>query len=386
MRILHTSDWHVGRTIRGRSRAEEHVAVLREIADVAAREQVDVVIVAGDLFDTAAPPAEAEVIVYRALLELTRTGAQVVAVAGNHDNPSRLAAVQPLFRLAGVHIGAFSSRPDDGGVIDITTRSGEVARVALVPFLSQRSIVRAHELMTQDADQHVGSYAERCRRILTALAAPFASDTVNLLVAHLTVVGGTIGGSERLAHTIFDYFVPTQAFPADAHYVALGHLHRPQRIAGPCPMRYSGSPLVLDFGEAEGAKSVTLIDATAGVPATATEVPLTSGRRLRTLRGDLASLDDQRTRQDDAYLRIVVEEAPRAGLADEVRRWFPHAVDVTVVVPDRPGADDTWQMDALQRSPAELFAEYLEAHGVVDPPVQALFAELLEEQHAPDPA
>ena len=96
MRLLHTADWHVGRAIRGHSRADEHRAVLSEIAGLAAEHQVDVVLIAGDQFDTAAPSAEAEQIVYRALLDLAATGAQVVLVAGNHDNPRRWGAIAPL--------------------------------------------------------------------------------------------------------------------------------------------------------------------------------------------------------------------------------------------------------------------------------------------------
>ena len=385
MRILHTSDWHVGRTIRGRSRATEHVAVLRELADIAAREQVDLVIVAGDVFDTSAPTAEAERIAYRALLDLVGTGAQVVIVAGNHDNPGRLAAVRPLLDLAGVHVGAFLAAPSDGGVLVLRARSGEDVRVALLPFLSQRSIIKADELMALDADQHAGRYAERCRQIVEVLTGGFERDTVNLVAAHLTVVGGALGGGERMAHTIFDYHVPPQVFPATAHYVALGHLHRAQRIPSQTPVWYSGSPLALDFGEADEAKSALIIDATPGVPARVTQVPLTQGRRLRTIEGTLDDIEAQRGRHDDAYLRVVVTEARRAGLSDQVREWFPDAVDVTIAV-DTPTAATDDDLAGLQSSPHELFSEYLRTTGVDDPAVTALFDQLLEDEHAPDAA
>lgn len=386
MRILHTSDWHVGRTIRGRSRADEHRAVLAEIAKVAADEVVDLVVVAGDLFDTAAPTPEAEQIVYRALLDLAASGAHVVVIAGNHDHPRRLEAVRPLLHLTRVHAGAWLARPDDGGVIDLTTRSGEVARVALLPFLSQRTIVKADDVMALDADEHAASYAARCREIVAALTGSFGEDTVNLLVAHLTVVGGQLGGGERAAHTIFDYHVPAQIFPPTVHYVALGHLHRPQRVAGACPIWYSGSPLQLDFGEAPGEKVVLVVDAAPGTPAAARQVPLTEGRRLRTLRGTLerlAAWDDL----DDDHLRIVLDEPPRPGLADEVRARFPNAVDVALAARERgPTADGGWSLTSLQRSPDELFADYLAERGADDGALRSLFHELLEEAHAPDPA
>ena len=376
MKILHTSDWHVGRTIRGRSRAVEHQAVLDEIVGIATTEAVDLVLVAGDQFDTAAPSPESERLVWQALLDLANTGARVVTVAGNHDNPGRLQAVAPLLALRRIHTGAHLAKPDAGGTIDVTLDSGETARIALLPFLSQRGIVRADELMQLDADQHSQQYDGRARLILERLCSGFATDTVNLAVTHLMVTGGTLGGGERSAHTIFDYAVAARAFPVTAHYVALGHLHRAQQIPAGAPVHYSGSPLQLDFGETADTKSVTIIQASPGQPAEVRTVPLSAGRRLRTLRGTLEDLEAQRDTTGDDYLRVVVRGDRRAGLADLVREWFPHAVDVGVEAP----ADETLDRPerGLGRSPHELFAEYLTERGATDERVLALFDELLD--------
>jgi DNA repair protein SbcD/Mre11 len=387
MRILHTSDWHVGRTIRGRSRAEEHRAVLAEIVGVAHEREVDLILIAGDQFDTGAPSPEAEAIVYRALLDLAATGAHVVVLAGNHDNPRRWSAVRPLLELGNVHLASSVTRPDQGGVLDLPTPSGELARVALVPFLSQRSIVTGDQLMTADAAQQAGTYAERARRILAALTAEFGSgDTVDVVAAHLTVASGepVLGGGERQAHTIFDYVVPPQAFPASAHYVALGHLHLPHRVPGPAPTWYCGSPLHLDFGEADrGAKQVLLVEVSPDTPARVEGIPLRSGRRLRTLRGGLEQVIARRDEVGDDLLRVILEEPPRPGLADEVRTALPHAVDVTVARPEddpaAPGADEPFDAADLRRSPVALFDEYLTEQGIEDRRLGALFHRLLDE-------
>ena len=379
MRILHTSDWHVGRTIRGRSRDHEHRVVLSEIAEIAAGEAVDLVLVVGDLFDTAAPTPAAERIVYRALLDLADTGATVVVVAGNHDNERRLQAVEPLLGLGKVVVQPMLAAPDAGGVIDV----GE-ARIALLPFLSHRWIVRADELMTLDADQHAGRYAERLRQIVERLTAGFTPDKVNLVVAHLTATGGLIGGGERTAH-IFGYDVSGAVFPAAAHYVALGHLHRPQRIAGPCPIWYSGSPLQLDFGETGDTKAVLLVEASPGVPATVREVPLQSGRRLRNLRGSLADLRQLAGTTGDDWLRVFVREPARAGLADEVRDLFPEAVDVVLESADE-ATGPSRREQRQGRSARELFGDYLAERDAVDERVLALFDELYEDAHAAHPA
>jgi DNA repair protein SbcD/Mre11 len=386
MRILHTSDWHVGRTIRGRSRAHEHRAVLAELVGIAHEREVDLVLVAGDQFDTGAPSPEAEGIVYRALLDLAATGAHVVVLAGNHDNPRRWSAIRPLLELGNVHLATTIARPDQGGVLDLPTRTGEVARVALVPFLSQRSVVTGDQLMGGDAAQHAGTYAQRARRIVEALTADFGSgETVDVVAGHLTVASGepVLGGGERQAHTIFDYVVPPQVFPSSAHYVALGHLHLPHRVPGPAPTWYSGSPLHLDFGEADrGAKQVLVVDVTPDAPARVEGVPLRSGRRLRTLRGGLEQVLARRDEVGDDLLRVILEEAPRPGLADEVRAALPHAVDVTVTRPDDDGravAEVAFDADDLRRSPVALFEEYLTDQRIEDPRLGALFRRLLDD-------
>lgn len=377
MRILHTGDWHVGRTIRGRSRAGEHVAVLAEVAGIAAAEAVDLVLVAGDVFDVAAPTPDAERVVYRALLDLAATGAEVVVVAGNHDHPQRLAAVAPVLAATRVHVGAQIARPDEGGVVDVRVRTGETARIALVPFVSQQSAVRADELMRDDAATTSQTYADRVRAAIAGLTAGFGDDTVNLVVAHLMVAGGLLGGGERQAHTIFDYWVPATAFPATAHYVALGHLHRPQRIDAAAPVWYAGSPLQLDFGESGDDKAVLLVDAAPGRPAAVRTVALTAGRRLRTVRGTVEELEGLAGGAEDDHVRVVVTGGSRAGIGDEVRRHFPDAVDVVVEAPDQERRRD--RPARLGRSPRTLFDEYLGERDAADPRVAALFAELLDD-------
>jgi len=384
MRLLHTSDWHVGKAIRGRSRAQEHQAVLAEIAGIAEREAVDVVIVAGDLFDTSTPTAESERIVYRALLDLAAGGRPVIVVAGNHDSAPRLQAVAPLSEASGIRVASAISPADGGGVVELAV-GGEVAQVALLPFPSQRYVVTADLLLSGDAADAHAAYADRVVRIVRTLTDRFRADTVNLVVAHLMVMGGAMGGGERGAHTVFDYWVPATAFPPAAHYVALGHLHRAQQLAGPAPLHYCGSPLQLDFGETANDPVVNVVDVRPGAPARVRPVALTAGRRLRTLRGTLADViawaADVGTVSDD-HVRIVLDEPARAGLADEVRAQVPNAVEVALA----PGAETgdagrsaAPDQDRLRRSPHDLLAEYLAEHDAHDERVVALFEELVDE-------
>jgi exonuclease SbcD len=381
VKLLHTSDWHVGKAIRGHSRATEHVAVLDEIVGLAEQHSVDVVTVVGDLFDTASPTAEAEEIVYRALLALRRTGARVVVVSGNHDHPQRLAAVAPVLGALDVVVVPKPVRPDAGGVVELDLRGGERARLALLPFLSQRGIVRADELMAGDAFDQQQLYAARYRRVVDALCHDLRDDMVNVVVAHTFVDRALSGGGERAAHVGIDYAVASSVFPPTAHYVALGHLHRAQRVEGPTQIHYCGSPLALDFGDTDAPKQVNLVQAEIGVPAKVTPLLLEQGRRLRTVRGTLDDVRAVAGELADTWVRVELREPARAGLADEVRALVPTAVDVITASPLR-GAGAPQRADRTGKTPQELFAIFCEERDHHDPRTHALFADLLEETSA----
>jgi exonuclease SbcD len=378
VRILHTADWHVGKSLKGVSRLDEQQQVLGEIVAIARAQEVDAVLVAGDLYDSAAPSAPAQKLVVRALMALAEEGRQVVAIAGNHDHAATLDAYRPLASAAGVTLVGAPRTAEQGGVVDLTTRSGERCTVAALPFVSQRYAVRAAELVAQSPAQNTNAYDQQVREIVGALTAGFRTDAVNLVMAHLTVLGGTFGGGERAAQSIFEYSVPAAVFPHDAHYVALGHLHRRQVLAAPVPVHYSGAPLAVDFGEQDNTNVVLLVEATPTTPARVTEIPVTAGRRLRTVQGSVAELAALRDSVGDDLLRVRVREHARAGLREEVTELLPNALEVRIdpefAVPvagsrpsGGPGAD---------RSPGELFGEYLGTRAVADRRVEELFARL----------
>ncbi|MFD0474752.1 exonuclease SbcCD subunit D [Nonomuraea thailandensis] len=147
MKILHTADWHVGKVLKGRSRTDEHRAVLSELVALAREEDVDAVIVAGDLFDTSAPTPEAQALVLNAVLALREGGRDVVVLAGNHDNPQLLEVYRPILGRLGIHAVGTFRRPDQGGTLSFTARSGEPVRLAALPFLSHRYVVRAADVL-----------------------------------------------------------------------------------------------------------------------------------------------------------------------------------------------------------------------------------------------
>ncbi|MFY1627430.1 exonuclease SbcCD subunit D [Micromonospora sp. WMMD723] len=379
MKILHTSDWHVGKVLKGQSRAEEHKQVLAGVIEIAHAERPDLVIVAGDLYDTAAPGPEATRLVTRALTALRRTGADVVAIGGNHDNGNALDALRPWAEAAGITLrGGVRDNPAEH-VVDGVTAAGERWQLAALPFLSQRYAVRAVEMYELTAAEATQTYADHLGRVLEKLTEGFTEpDRVHLVTAHLTVVGASTGGGERDAHTVLGYAVPASVFPGTAHYVALGHLHRSQRVIGPCPIRYSGSPIAVDFGEQENVCSVTLVEVGATSAARIREVPVAAAVPLRTVRGTLAQL--AAADPPEGWLRVFVREQPRAGLREEVQELFPRALEIRIdpeLLPT-PGSG-TRVAQRAGRSPRELFADYLGSRGHEDDGVRDLFDELLEE-------
>ncbi|GAA2661291.1 exonuclease SbcCD subunit D [Paractinoplanes durhamensis] len=378
MRILHTSDWHVGKVLKGRNRHDEHIKVLGQMVEIAQAERPDLVIVAGDLYDTAAPTAEATRVVTRALSALRRTGAQVVAIGGNHDNGPALDALRPWADAAGIMLrGSVRDDPDEL-IIEGTTEGGERWRLVAIPFLSQRYAIRATEMYELSGAEANQTYADHLARLIAKLSQKFAEPgVVNLLTAHLTIVGASTGGGEREAHTIMGYAVPATVFPTNTHYVALGHLHRAQSVISPCPTRYSGSPLAVDFGEEENIPSVAIVDVGTEKAARVRDVPISSARPLRTVRGTLEQLST--VNLPDAWLRVLVRETPRVGLREDVQEMLPNALEVRIdpeMMPNRAGER---MAQRAGRSPRELFGDYLDSRGNAEEGVRELFDELYDE-------
>ncbi|WP_371781634.1 metallophosphoesterase family protein [Streptosporangium subroseum] len=383
MRFLHTSDWHVGKVLKGHSRLDEQRAVLREIVQVARDHRVDAVLVAGDLYESSAPSADAQQLVVQVLLALRRTGAEVIAIAGNHDHAATFDAYRPLMASTGITLAGGVRGAADGGVVEFTARStGEPVMVALLPFVSQRHAVRAAQLVTKTPREAAAGYGLLVRDLLAALTAGFRDDAVNLVTAHLMAARGKLGGGERSAQSIVEYWVPDDAFPPDAHYVALGHLHRRQSLPAPCPVHYCGSPIALDFGEQDDPSVVLVVEAEIGAPARIiAEVPIRSGRRLRTVRGAVDELARHVEEFGDDYLRVLLCEPARAGLQQDVRRLLPNALEVRVdpafAAPVNPvNARPSTPAAGVERGPAELLHEYCVTRELVDERVEALFARL----------
>jgi exonuclease SbcD len=376
MRFLHTSDWHVGKMLRGRSRLDEHESVHSEIMQIAIREQVDCVFMTGDLFDSYAPSPDAERLVYNFFAELVSRGIVAVVIGGNHDHPKRLAAVRQLVDRLGIYVRPEPISPKSGGIVEVR-KEGQLARIAVLPFVPEKKIVDVCRMMEPERTWY-SEYAECVGQMCEVLSSSFSVETINILLAHIYVHGAQTSGSEREIHIAQPYAISSQRFPSTAHYIGLGHLHRPQEVSAPSPCRYAGSPLQLDFGEHGQVKSIVVIDAQAGKPANVEVIELKSGRNLRDIVGSLEELQGQSQEYGDDFLRVTVKTAgPVPGIADRVREILPNALDIRIDYP----RSQTAARSRKQMPPEALFQEFYHLqHGVAAP--EALitaFRDLYEE-------
>jgi exonuclease SbcD len=359
MLIVHSSDWHAGRLWKAMDRLPELEAVLDNLGDFIEREHVDLLLMSGDVFDSRGPSAAAERAVFRFFRRVGKSGTKTVVIAGNHDDPLRLEAWGTLAELVDVATVARPRPADRGGIIDFEVRSGERAIIAAVPFAKTSDLVSAMELASDDTTAHQ-RYAEGMRRIVELLTARFRSDSINVLMAHTHLDGAVLAGSERQVHLGGEWAVTAQSLPSTAHYVALGHIHRPQPIeAAPSPTYYAGSPLQLDFGEVGDEKSFVVIRAEPRQPARIERVPYAGGKPLHDVRMTLSELEGQAERLRDAgWLRVTVPLAERdIDLNRKVRHLLGGSVvSVDYELPERP--DPLPEPSRTGLAPVELFRLY----------------------------
>ena len=298
MRILHTSDWHLGRTLENIPRLPEQQEFVDTLCRLVKEEKIDLVLISGDIFDTYNPSAAAEELFYDAMERLNDGGKRaVVAIAGNHDNPERLCAASPLTYRNGIFLlgypasdaGVYSS---GNGQIRIL-RSGPGWLELRVPGCSCSAVIltmpypsesRLEQVLSDEAKEETlgKAYSDKIAGVFQTLSSHFRADTVNLVMAHLFMAGGKESESERTIQVGGAMTVHPSALPAHAHFAALGHLHRPQQIkAAPCPAYYSGSPLAYSFSESDYAKALYIVDAEPGKPADIRTVYPDCGKPLR---------------------------------------------------------------------------------------------------------
>jgi exonuclease SbcD len=410
MRLCHTSDWHLGHTLHDLPREAEHARFLGWLLDLLAVEKVDALVVTGDLFETANPPASAQQALYDFFAEARRRlpSLGIVVVGGNHDSASRLDAIAPLCRAIGIHVIGSLPRREDGRLdedrllVPLRDATGEVgAWVAAVPFLRPMDLPPS----TGDDPLVAGVRAVYEDALIAARARRRPGQAI-VVTGHCYMVGGRISElSERKVLGGNQHALPIDLFPDDVSYAALGHLHLGQRVDGRDHVRYAGSPIPLSMGEAGYKHHVLLVDLDGERPARVRErrvpravkmlrVPERGPRPLAEVLRLLAALDDRvpgSRESERPYLAVDVSlPAPEPGLRRRVEEALEgkqaRLVQLSVAYQGdgRSLADAPPAADLREVVPEEVFRRaYLRRHAG-DPPADLLaaFHELVEQAHA----
>jgi exonuclease SbcD len=381
MRFLHTSDWHVGVTLGGKDRTQEHSIFLEELYNIIEEEKIEIVLISGDLFDTVNPPAEAEKLVYDFFRRMAEKRVPVVLIAGNHDSASRIEGKARLLELVNVY--AFG-KPQKNSKVEIHTIHGETLVVCALPFTGELRLLDWESLSQQDPGAQKASFAEKMKHLMQLLAdSHFKADAVNVLMAHLTVDGAILSGSEKSIRMSDTWTVPATFFPSQASYVALGHIHKSQVFSEYVPVVYSGSPLYIDFGEANDEKCVYIVEGKSGSPLKMVPRKLERITPLKTIYTSLNCLPKtaEEYRNFNGYLKVFVrfEEEKRSGIAEEVRRLLPQTVIVNIEAP-KSSKRIVPMLSTITHHPLEAYKLYLEAQGrSADTALLNAFQALMEE-------
>lgn len=339
MKILHTSDWHIGKTLYGRKRYDEFEAFLTWLIETIEQEQVDALLIAGDIFDTSTPGNRAQQLYYRFLHRVAASSCRhVVIIAGNHDSPSFLSAPRELLKALDVHVtGSLSGDPADEVLILHNTAGVAELIVCAIPHLRDRDIrlAEAGESMQDKSRKLIEGIRDHYAAVINQarLQRAALSPAIPIItMGHLFVAGGqTIEGDGvrelyvgSLAH------VPAGIFPADMDYLALGHLHVPQCVNDSPVMRYSGSPLPMGFGEAGQEKSICLVEfnhSGSTTPADVRLIRIPVFQPLERIKGNWKEISDRISRliaeHSCAWLEIIYE-------GDELITNLPERLQSTI--------------------------------------------------------
>lgn len=348
MRLLHTSDWHLGKVLKGIDRTPEIVQAMKDLLEIVKKERVDLVAISGDLFDRRQPSVEAEAHAVEFFLRLRELGVPALVIAGNHDPKERLEALSPLFAEVGVTVRGKPLFQEEGGVVEV-----KGLRAALLPFVSERILVK-HVLAGEE--ERYRTYAEAMRRILDNLQSP-------LMLGHFALEKARPGGGEFIFHISGTYVVPRAVLPLSARYLALGHIHRQQQVSEAPVAWYSGSLIQLDFGEGEDAdRGALLVELPPSGPPKVHPIRERWGKPLRTVK---LSVDEVEGRIDElrgfpGYLKLVVEGDFSSATKE---RWFKALPNLLEVETRRVGAPLRPLTRKEVKTWEEAYREYLEGRG-----------------------
>ncbi|ELC8443927.1 exonuclease SbcCD subunit D [Clostridium perfringens] len=384
MRILHTADWHLGKNLEGLSRMDEQEQFLEDFVHIVKDNNIDLVIIAGDVYDSSNPPARAEKMFYDTLKKISANGERMtLVISGNHDNPERLVAAGPLAREHGiVMIGTPKSVVEVGeygnnrvlnsgeGFVELDI-NGEKTVILTVPYPSEKRLNEVLYGSMDETEERVKSYSDRIKKLFDSLKGNFKEDTINLVVSHLFATGAENTGSERNIELGGSFIVDKECFPKEAQYVALGHIHKPMILPGTDKkIRYAGSPLQYNKKEISFEKKCFLIDVKASEDADIDEIKFKVYKPIEVWRCNsideaIEKCEENKERDCWVYLEIKTDRYIRE---DEIKTMKKLKDDIIEIIPKITlDEEEVDERSFSEKSFEELFTDFYEKERGVQP-------------------
>ncbi|WP_069649274.1 exonuclease SbcCD subunit D [Caloranaerobacter ferrireducens] len=384
MRILHTSDWHLGKYLENYSRLDEQEKFIDDLVGIVNEKEVDLIIIAGDIYDNSNPPARAEKLFYDALKRLSRGGERIVLViAGNHDSPERLIAANSLATEQGIILlGKPNSTVETGivgkhkvinsceGCLELEIK-GEKIVIITLPYPSEQ---RLNEVLGDmlDENEMQKSYSNKVGEIFENLSKYFRDDTINIAVSHIFVAGGDTSDSERPIQLGGGLTVDIDKLPFKAQYVALGHLHKPQKVKSEkIKAHYSGSPIQYSRSEIGYSKCVYIIDVKPKQEPNIEEVYLKNYKpievwKVNGIEEAIKKCEENKDREVWAYLEIVTDKVISKSEIREIKKIKPDILSIIPIIKDKVEAIEEFE-NYSERDIVELFTEFYIREKNVEP-------------------
>ena len=388
MRILHTSDWHLGQHFMGKSRQAEHQALIAWLLTEVEKQAVDAVLIAGDIFDSGTPPSYARELYSQLVVRLHEAGVALLLLGGNHDSVATLDESRELLVRLGATVVAAASADAAAQVVVLPQRNGQPGCiVCAIPFIRPRDVLQSQAGQSaEDKQLSLQTAIQAHYNSVFTAASAHQAELINQLdrklpliaTGHLTTVGASTSESVREIYVGALEAFPTTAFPP-ADYIALGHIHRPQKVGGLEHIRYCGSPLPLSFDEAKQQKEVLLVDLNADGLQAVTALPVPRFQGLASINGNLATLAGpigaaaaEGTFERPTWLEVTVAEddylADLPARIEALTAGWP--VEVLRIRRQRGNAVASLVTEALETldelSPHEVFARRLQQEELSD--------------------
>lgn len=404
MRIIHTADWHLGKSLDNISRIDEQKLFCDDFVEIVKNENADIVISAGDIYDTFNPQSIAEKLFYETIEKIAENGKRCVfVIAGNHDNPDRLQAINPLAFDKGIIILGYPTSSTNSAIFEgfeiLEGKSGftkikikdEIINIISIPYPSEKRLEEAFLDFSNDTCDLQSTYSKKIGDIFRKLEENFVEDEINIAISHIFVVSSDISDSERRIELGGSLLVEKTDLPQKSQYTALGHIHKPQRISKSFNAYYSGSPIQYSKTERSNAKSINVIDLKAGQEAIVKKVMLNNYVPIKVFK--CSSVEDainecieNKDNNIYAYFEIETDRSITQEEIKEMKSYLKNILEIRPIIKNSKFDEKSKNLELSVNNVGQYFLDFYREKEGVSPSdeVVELFNQLISNKELED--